>query len=304
MQGTGAVQAEDAADATAGDSTVGAAVEATADEVEQVVDRHPWITTVTRFGWGAKGIVYAVMGLLAVAIALSHAPEEDASPEGALSVVLERPFGRPLLGVVSIGLVLYALWRLLSVVLERGADLHAWLNRVGYAFSGTFYAVLAWSAIRSTLANDDPGRSTTVEQLSTELLGSGPGRLAVLVGAAIIVGVGLYFAKQAVTRDFRDELDLSGIGPLEARAVDLLGVIGHIGRSLVTILVGVFVGLACLRADPNEARGFDRSLRHVAGHPLGAALVLTAAVGLVLYGAFCLVSLRHRDLVENSGGGR
>ncbi len=304
MQGTGAVQAEDAADSAADDSTIDTAVESTADEVEQVVDRNPWITTVTRLGWGAKGIVYAVMGLLAVAIARSRAPEEDASPEGALSVVLERSFGRPLLAFVGIGLVLYALWRLLSVVLERETDLKAWLNRVGYAFSGIFYSVLAWTAIRSAAANDDPGRSTTIEQISTELLRSGPGRLAVLVGGVIIIGVGLYFAKQAVTRDFRDELDLSGVGPIEARAVDLLGVVGHVGRSLVTILVGLFVLLACLRADPNEARGFDRSLRHVAGYPAGAALVLTAAVGLVLYGAFCLVSLRHRDLGENSGGGR
>ena len=280
--------------------------------MERVVEHHPWIETITRFGWVSKGIVYALMGLLAVAIARSDAPEEDASPEGALSVVLERPFGRPLLGVVGVGLVLYSVWRLLSVALQRGADPRAWLHRIGYAFSGTFYAVLAWTAIRSALADDDPDRSTTVERISTELLGSGLGRLAVLVGGAIIIGVGLYFAKQAVTRDFRDELDLSGVGPFEARAVDLLGVVGHVGRSLVTILVGVFVALACLRSDPNEARGFDRSLRHVAGHPVGAALVLAAAVGLVLYGAFCLVSLRHRDLVsyrhrdlvENSGGDR
>lgn len=293
MRGLGAVQVGEVTD----DSTL--------DEVEQVVERHPWIETVTRFGWGAKGLVYAVMGVLAVAIARSQAPDEDASPEGALSVVLERPFGRPLLGVVGVGLVLYAVWRLLSVVLQRGADLDAWLHRVGYAFSATFYAVLAWTAIRSALANDDPDRSTTVERISAELLGSGLGRLAVLIGGAIAIGAGLYFAQQAVTRDFLDELDLSSAGPLEARAVELLGVVGHVGRSLVTILVGVFVGLASLRADPNEARGFDRSLRHVAGHPVGAALVLTAAVGLVLYGAFCLVSLRHRDLVDtNSGGGR
>ncbi len=299
MRGTGAVETSDPPETT-DDSTV----DATVDEVERVVERHPWIETVTRLGWGAKGLVYALMGGLAVAIARSQAPDEDASPEGALSVVLQRPLGRPLLGVVGAGLVLYAVWRLLSVALQRGTDPDAWLHRLGYAFSGIFYSVLAWTAIRSALANDDPDRSTTVERISAELLGSGVGRFAVLIGGAVTIGAGLYFAKQAVTRDFRDELDLSDAGPFEARAVDLLGVVGHAGRSLVTILVGVFVGLASLHADPNEARGFDRSLRHVASQPGGAALVLAAAVGLVLYGAFCLVSLRHRDLVENSGGDR
>lgn len=295
----------------ADDTTVETAVDSTetsddsaVDEVQRVVERHPWIETVTQFGWGAKGLVYAVMGVLAVAIARSQAPDEDASPEGALSVVLERSFGRPLLGAVGVGLVLYAMWRLLSVALQHGTDLRAWLHRVGYAFSATFYTVLAWTAFRSALADDDPERSTTVERISAELLGSGVGRLVVLVGGVITIGVGLYFAKQAASRDFRDELDLSRAGPLETRIIDVLGVLGLGGRSLVTILVGVFVGLASLRADPNEARGFDGSLRHVAGHPDGAALVMAAALGLVLYGAFCLVSLRHRDLVDNSGGVR
>lgn len=300
MRGLGAVQQGDAVAVKAADA---AADDSTLDEVEQVVERHPWIETVTRFGWGAEGLVYAVMGVLAVAIARSDEPEEDASPEGALSVVLERPLGQPLLGLVGVGLVLYVAWRLLSVVLQRGTYSRAWLHRVGYAFGGTFVAILAWTAVRNAMADDDPDRSTTIERISAELVGSGLGSVAILIGGAITIGLGLYFAHRALTCDLRDELDMSRAAPLEARAVDPFRVVGHVDRSLVTIFVGIFVGVASLRADPSEARDFDSSLRHVAAHPGGAALVLTAAVGLVLCGVFCLVSFCQHKLVDTTSGG-
>ena len=84
-------------------------------------------------------------------------------------------------------------WRLLSVVLQRGTDSQAWLHRVGYGFSGTLFAILAWTAVRSAMADDEPDRSTTIERISAELLGSGLGPVAVLIGGAITMGVGLVF---------------------------------------------------------------------------------------------------------------
>jgi hypothetical protein len=271
-----------------------------ADQVEEVVARHPWIETVTRLGWLAKGVVYALMGVLALAIARLDPSSEDASPEGALSLVLERPGGRYLLGAVGVGLALYAAWRLLSVVLERRDGGEGWLHRAGYLFSGAFYAVLAVTAIRSALAGHDPERSTTVERVSSSLLGSSVGRWLVLLGGLIVIGVAGYFVRQAIGLRFRDELDLAGAGRGERRLIDVAGVTGHLGRGVVTFLVGVFVTVAAVRVDPDEARGFDRALRSVAETSWGPFVVGAAAVGLLTYGLFCLVSLRHRELVEGA----
>ena len=62
------------------------------------------------------------------------------------------------------------------------------------------------------------------------------------------------------------------------------------------MLVGFFVTRAAWRFDPSDARGFDRALRAAANTSLGAVLVWLAALGLVLYGAFCVLGASRRVL--------
>lgn len=292
----GRVDRRDLDDATTDDAGADAAI---ATQAESLVRRYPWLESVMRVGWAAKAVVYSLMGLIAVAIARSGRSDEDASPEGALSVVMERTAGRVLLGVLAVGLVLYGLWRVFTVALVRGSGARPWAERVGYGFSAVFYLMLAWTAVRSVLAGRDPERSSTVEDLSSALLGSNAGRVLVGVGGVVTILVSLYFARTAVTRSYRDDLDLDAAGERECHVVDVSGVVGWSGRATVTFLVGLFVTVAAVTADPSEARGFDRSLRRLAEHDPGAWAVLASALGLVTYGVFCLVSLRHRRLTDD-----
>jgi type IV secretory pathway VirB2 component (pilin) len=267
-----------------------------ADTVSEVTREHDWVEPVVRAGWAAKGVVYSLMGLLALSIARQQPAEEDASPEGALSVVLEQPFGRVLLAVLAVGLVLYSCWRVLTVALIRGSDVKDWLERIGYSFSAAFYAVLAVTAGRHALAGRDPERSSTVESLSSSVLGSTFGRVVVGAAGVIVIGVSLYFASKAVRRSFLENLTFEGASEGERHLVTTSGVVGWAGRAVVTFLVGLFVTIAAVQADPSQARGFDQSLRTVASSSWGTSVVLLAAVGLIVYGVYCLLSLRHREL--------
>lgn len=267
-----------------------------ADRVEETVEDHPWLERIMRLGWVSKGVVYALMGFIAVVIARSGRHEEDASPEGALSVVMESPGGRALLAVVAVGLVLYSAWRLFSMAVIRGGGIKEWLERIGYTFSGLFYGFLALTAARSLWNGHDPERSTAVERISRALLDTGVGRVLIVVGGLVVIGVGLYFAKTSLKRDFMEELKTSGCKPGERTTIEVSGVVGHLGRAFVTLMVGSFLLAASVTANPDEARGFDRSLRHLTGSGWGTAIVMATAVGLIVYGIFCLASVRHREL--------
>ena len=72
--------------------------------------RQRTIEVFTRVGWLAKGAVYLLFGVTAVAIARQSAPSDEASPQGALGEVMAAPAGRPMLGLVAVGLLLYAIW--------------------------------------------------------------------------------------------------------------------------------------------------------------------------------------------------
>ena len=270
--------------------------EQVADQVEEVAREHPHLEKLLRVGWAAKGVVYALMGVLALSIARHQPAEEDASPDGALSIVLEQPAGRLMLGLVAFGLVLYSLWRLLTVALVRGTGLKEWLDRIGYTFSAVFYGVLAWIAVLAVMRGRDPKRSSSVEDMSSSLLGSGVGRVAVGLAGLVVIAVAVYFFVKGVSRKFLEELDMAGTPEAERKVVTASGVVGFVGRAVVTALVGIFVAIAAWQADPSEARGFDLSLRRVASEDWGTLVVGAGAVGLIVYGAWCLLSLRHQQL--------
>ncbi len=272
-----------------------------AGSVDDAVDDNPWVQRLTRWGWIAKSVVYTLMGLTAVQIARQSAPDDDASPEGSIGRVANAPFGRVVLVVLAVGLVLYSAWRLIGVATIRGSAVSDWAERVGYTFSGLFYVVLAWTAGKAAVTGVDPEKPNSIERISTSLLEVTAGRwLLGLVGLGAIA-VGLYFVvHQGVQRSFTDELD--GVSPSpgdnepKRRALLVSGVIGWVGRGIVTVLVGYFIVRAAVRFDPDEAHGFDQTLREVAGTTLGSILVLVCAVGLVAHGIFCFLSHRFRSL--------
>lgn len=281
----------------------GGVAESVADGVDQAVRERPAIETATQLGWIAKGLVYFLMGATAVSIARQQPTDDDASPKGALGQVLEQPGGRILLGVLAIGLVLYCAWRILSVAVIRGHELTDWLDRIGYSFSALFYAVLAFVAGRTALRGSDPGRDNTVERLSRSLMDAGWGRVLVGLAGVVVIAVGLFFiVRKGLMRSFTD--DLRGVrddgGDAIGTTLLVSGVAGWIGRGVVTTLVGFFVLRAAIQFDPNDARGFDGALRSVATSSTGSIFVWFCAVGLVLYGAFCLLSHRRRHLEDNS----
>jgi len=275
-----------------------------ADTVDDAVDDNPWLEKVFQFGWVAKAVVYTLMGVAAIQIARQDSGADgEASPEGSIAAIADAPVGRPLLAVLTIGLVLYVIWRVLSVAVIHGRGVREWGDRVGYTFSGLFYLLLAYTAGKAAFTGVDPEESNTVEKLSKSVMEMTAGRTMVGAAGLVTIGVGIYFAvHKGIQRSFTDDLD--GVQPdprdneAKRAALVVAGVIGWIGRGIVTVFVGFFLVRAAVNFDSSDARGFDQSLRQVAGTGIGSAVVLSCAIGLVAYGAFCLVSYRFRSLSD------
>ncbi|MEP6296115.1 MAG: DUF1206 domain-containing protein, partial [Ilumatobacter sp.] len=253
--------------------SAGKAADSVADSVDDAVDDNPWVERLTQWGWIAKAAVYTLMGLTALQIARQSAPDDEASPEGSIGRVSEAPLGRAVLVVLTVGLVLYSVWRILSVAVIHGNELSDWAERIGYSFSAVFYLLLAWTAGKAVLTGVQPEKSNSVESLSKSLLEMTAGRW--LLGAVGLgtIAVGLYFiVHKGIQRSFADDLDGVSATPRnngpKRRALLISGMIGWIGRGIVTGLVGYFVVRSAVRFDPDDARGFDRTLRQVAGTSL------------------------------------
>src|SRR6478735_2298294 len=68
-----------------------------------------------RVGLAARGVVYIIMGLLAVLVALGAQAHID--QRGALTEVLAQPFGTVLVVLLAVGFACYALWRISEAIL-------------------------------------------------------------------------------------------------------------------------------------------------------------------------------------------
>jgi Domain of Unknown Function (DUF1206) len=272
--------------------------------VEDLAHRHPGIVMAARLGWIAKGAVYGILGLLAVSIALDGTSSErsgsgEASQVGAVAEIAGSPVGEVALYALAVGLLLYAAWRIVSVVLPAENSPNAWVTRAGYVVSAVVYVALAWSAL--SFARHRSGGSTDsedakVERLARDLMEMSSGRWLVGALGAVVIGIGAYFAVKGLLAKFRDELEPGDVGPVSEESIVLLGRVGWVGRGIVMGLVGWLLIRAAVRFRPDDAKGFDGALREVTGSTPGAVLVGFAAVALVLYGLFCVVSAPRQRL--------
>src|SRR5659263_327777 len=100
--------------------------------------------TLARLGYASRGIIYFVIGLLAVLMAFGYGGKTT-DQQGAISMIGTQPAGRILLWLVLIGLVCYSLWGLIRAIFNpfhQGHDAKGFALRIGYLVSAAAYALL------------------------------------------------------------------------------------------------------------------------------------------------------------------
>jgi hypothetical protein len=239
------------------------------------------LTTLTRVGFAARGLLYFVIGFLVIQTGRA----ED--PSGALGYVAQGG-GRWLLGLMGAGLVAYGIWRLADAALDverRGTDGKALAQRVAAGASGLIHLGLAWQAfglMRGAVADH---QNTAGEGAGAALQLPGGSILLVLTGA-VLVGVGFYQLLKAATGGFLRHLEPQIAG----RAwVKLSGRAGYAARGLIFAIVGGFVLNAGIEERSDEAGGMADALAWLA-----SPWDLVIAVGLIGFGIFSLVEARYR----------
>ena len=63
-----------------------------------------------QIGYVAKGVAYAIVGVLVVTAAVRHDPEESGGLDEALTTLRDQPYGQWLLTAVALGLIAYGLY--------------------------------------------------------------------------------------------------------------------------------------------------------------------------------------------------
>jgi hypothetical protein len=259
-----------------------------------------WVTMLARLGYAMKGVVYLVIGILAVELAAGKGGAAT-DQRGAIHVIYDQPFGRFLLVVVAIGLIAFTLWCFIQALLDtegKGKKAKGILARVGYAAIGVSYGLLAIGTIQLVAGTGNGGQSssTSAQNWTGIVLKYGIGvALMVLIGL-IVLGIAFYLFYRAYSANFQQKLSLQGMSAQVRKGLILLGRLGYAALGVVFCIVGFFLIIAALQHNPNDAKGLDSALQVLLQQPFGAVLLGIVALGLIAYGAYSFVEARYRRI--------
>lgn len=267
------------------------------DETERAARRaSPWVGRLARLGYVAKGVVYLVIGFLALREALG-AGGETTDPSGAMQSIGKQPLGGVMLALLAAGLACYALWKFVQGVMDpdgKGSDAAGFVRRAGYVGSGVIYGALAYTAAQSILGAED----SSEDAAAASAMAFQPPLGQILVGLVglVVIGVGLYQLYAAHTARFRDDLRLDLMSEAEERWVTFAGCVGTAARALAIGVAGAFVVLAAYQSDPSEVGGLGEALETIYRQPSGSYMLGAVAVGLIVYGAFMFLVAFYRRI--------
>ncbi len=250
-----------------------------------------------RAGLAARGIMYILVGWIALQIAFGHAAHQ-ANNRGAVRTVAATPVGAALVWLIAIGLLSLALWRLSQVVYGApGPGGRKASTRLINAIKVAVYGFLGYSTLQFALGGSAPKSNNKQSVDFTAALMRHPGgELLVVVAGLVLVGAGIYLVYGAWKRTFASELRFGQASPAVRRWVVRLGVVGGVVRGAVFAAVGVFLVIAGVHAKPHQAKGLDSTLRTFAHTPLGPWLLVVVAIGLVIFGVYSCCEARWRQV--------
>ncbi len=254
------------------------------------------IEGLARMGFLVKGVLYIVVGALALQVA-ANAGGRVTGTRGALTTVLGQPFGRTLLLVAAIGLLGYATWRVLQGLFDPDRLGHQWR---GLAIRGTFivrgvmHAVLGWQAFR-LYRGLSSSSGTSEREVASEAFQWPLGDWLVVLAGLGFIGFAVQQLYAAITCRLEGNLNVAQMRREAGEWAVGLSRFGVAARAVVFALLGWAIVVAGWFRDPSEVGTTASSFRTLAAQPggLGRWLLGVTAAGFVAYGFYEIIHARY-----------
>ncbi|MFA9199688.1 MAG: DUF1206 domain-containing protein [Cypionkella sp.] len=259
-----------------------------------MVDKSEKFSWLVRLGYAARGVVYLLLGYLA----LSTAGKAKDGQNAVFDLLQEVPLGSLMLYLVALGLLAYAAFKLIDAATDvenHGDDAGGRAKRIGSGASGIAHLVLAYTAYQFASGDkQQAGGQAGGEQAASSVLTWEAGALVLgVVGLGFLIGAAMQ-AKSAWDAGFMKRV--GGGAPSFVRPI---GRAGHAARAVVFALIGWSLVRGAWLSQSSEVKGLGDALVALSGMGLLYTLV---AVGLILFGLFSLVVARYRIIPDIERG--
>ena len=267
-----------------------------AERTAEAFTETPLFEGLARAGYAARGVIYALIGVLALRLADGVAGPRP-NQQGAMQQIAQQQFGKILLVLVAIGLGGYALWRLGQALVGHTPEYgeHSKLDRIGAVGSGLAYAafcLLAIGVLRGTAGDS----STQPKRTTADVFGWPAGRELVMGAGILFIGIGLFQAYLGLSKKFLEYSKTAQMSEGILKAFTALGRVGLVSRAVAFGLIGIFVLKAAIDYTPKDAVGIDGALARLTQESYGTTVLSVVAAGLIAFGIYSVADARYRKI--------
>jgi hypothetical protein len=260
-----------------------------------VLDRavRPWVAPVVRLGYLAKGLIYSLIGVLALRVSLGQSGRLT-DPSGVLRTVMSQPFGRIMLIIIGVGIVGYAAY----YIFEAAADLRrhggggrGWTARSLTMIKAAVYGAIGVQALMVVFFDRRPVDRT--EQSAGAIMQLPLGDwLLVAIGIGVVI-YGISQLQMVWRGGADDDINVPEV-KREAPWILPLGRFGTAARSVILLLMGATFARSGWRGRAADADGYREALRTVAS--FDPWLLTAIGAGLLCFGLYQLCHARYARL--------
>jgi hypothetical protein len=254
--------------------------------------------TLAKIGYATKGLLYLIVGVLAVRYVAGDGGRLTDS-KGAAQTLHAQPFGTLLVWLTAAGLAAFALWRLVQAIWDPESgkrDARRVGQRLGYAVSGVVHAGLSVAVVQLALAHG-AGRGGHEKVTYVGKVLARPGGALVIAGVGLgVIGVGVYELYQAYSARFMRRLSTATMSARERTWAERAGRLGLLAHGLVFGVIGWFLERAAASGRSSQTRGVAGALHEIATRSHSELVLGLVAVGLVGYAVYLFFTARYLRL--------
>jgi uncharacterized protein DUF1206 len=246
-----------------------------------------------RLGYAAKGLIYLLIGALALRLALGDGGRITDS-SGVLRTFVQQPFGWILLMAIGVSILAYTAWEIVKALLDvdhKGGTASGWINRSLAIIKGLAYGTIGWEALQLVFVRRVPSQGA--DEYAREAMQVPFGSWFIVLVGIGIAWYGVWQVWMAWKSRFDEDIDQQRLRHEKLGWVLAVGRAGIGARGIIMVIMGVALAEAGFDRSPRKASGMADSLWTLASQPFGTWLLAAVAAGLVCFGWFQLLHARY-----------
>lgn len=247
-----------------------------------------WFKPFARLGYGARGVVYLLLGFFTLSAALTTGGGGDS--EDAVRFITRSTASAILTPLLIISLAGYCSWRIVQAVFDtdnhglkpKGLAVRAGLigSAATYGFLLLYTFSIWWGANLATGGGSSGGGSGDgFASTAAAFIGAGP--VSLILGSIFVIVGGAHIWK-AITRKYRAHIEAS---ESIMRWIDVAAIGGLCARGMIFLIIAFLFFRRGLAGEQGQASLSD-ALGFIAGLPFGAWLMGATAAGFLLFSVY------------------